>query len=138
MQTTTTFGSIVNHTCNEGFNLIGASQRICLATGMWSDPLPTCMSKFQLTKLSNTKNTNYFLCTVVSCGSPGTPMNGNTIVESTTFGSVVTHTCNTGFALNGTNRRECLASGSWSDPLPSCICKCTIRLIMTYVFIMTL
>ena len=51
MQTNTTFGSIVNHTCDEGYNLIGESQRICLATGMWSAPLPSCMSKLQLTKL---------------------------------------------------------------------------------------
>ena len=46
MQTTTTFGSIVNHTCDTGYNLDGASQRECLANETWSEPLPTCVSKF--------------------------------------------------------------------------------------------
>ena len=45
MQTTTTFGSIVNHICDVGYNLNGAAQRVCLSTGSWSELLPTCISK---------------------------------------------------------------------------------------------
>ena len=45
MVTVTTFGSIVNHTCNEGYELIGANERECLANGSWSAPLPSCQSK---------------------------------------------------------------------------------------------
>ena len=41
----TIFGSVVNHTCNEGFTLVGAFERECLANGSWSAPLPTCESK---------------------------------------------------------------------------------------------
>ena len=52
MQTNTTFGSIVNHTCNEGFNLTGEDQRECLETGNWSTPLPMCVSKLDILKLS--------------------------------------------------------------------------------------
>ena len=41
----TTFGAVVNHTCNEGFTLVGAPERECLADGNWSAPLPTCECK---------------------------------------------------------------------------------------------
>ena len=41
----TTFGSTVNHTCNEGYRLIGDFQRECLGNGSWSAPLPTCKGK---------------------------------------------------------------------------------------------
>jgi len=48
--TSTTFGSTVTHTCNDGFILDGADQRECISldgiTGMWSPSLPTCNSKF--------------------------------------------------------------------------------------------
>ena len=77
-------------------------------------------------------DTNYglFLCTVVDCGNPGIPMNGSTELETmtTTFGSIATHTCNTGFTLIGADRRECLDSGNWSRPLPICRSKYAIVL----------
>ena len=38
-------GAVVNHTCNIGFVLNGASQRECLLGGNWSEPLPTCIGK---------------------------------------------------------------------------------------------
>ena len=40
-----TFGSVVNHTCNEGFRLLGASERVCLSNGSWSAPVPRCECK---------------------------------------------------------------------------------------------
>ena len=43
--TAVTIGSVVNHTCNVGFIINGANQRVCLPDGMWSTPLPTCLSK---------------------------------------------------------------------------------------------
>ena len=74
---------------------------------------------------------------VVDCGEPGTPTNGNTmgtlinitstdvvtLALSTTFGSLVNHTCDEGFRLIGATLRECLANGNWSAPLPTCECK---------------
>ena len=73
---------------------------------------------------------------VVDCGDPGTPLNGNTTgtfintgsadagrVLSTTFGSIVNHTCDEGYRLVGESQRECLSNGSWSAPLPTCLCK---------------
>ena len=40
-----TVGSTAEHFCDEGFNLVGASQRECLVNGSWSGSLPTCVSK---------------------------------------------------------------------------------------------
>ena len=42
---TTTFGSLANHTCFNGFLLDGASQRQCLPDGNWSPDLPNCIRK---------------------------------------------------------------------------------------------
>ena len=40
-----TVGSTADHFCNEGFNLDGVNQRVCLSNESWSDSLPTCVSK---------------------------------------------------------------------------------------------
>ena len=61
--------------------------------------------------------------TVINCGDPGTPSNGDTEGTVTTFGSIVNHTCNEGYVLIGANERECLANESWSAPLSSCDSK---------------
>lgn len=36
------FGSQCNFTCQEGYYLSGDSMLTCLASGMWSYPMPTC------------------------------------------------------------------------------------------------
>lgn len=64
-----------------------------------------------------------FTCGLIvdTCGDPGVPANGNTIGTSFSVGSVVMHTCDSGFVLMGATERECLPDGRWSEPLPSCI-----------------
>ena len=62
--------------------------------------------------------------TVDSCGPPGVPTNGQTFGNLTTVGSIVNHTCNEGYVINGASQRECLPDGSWSAPLPSCDRTC--------------
>ena len=52
--TSDTFGSTVNHTCNEGYVLNGTNERECLANGSWSAPLPSCDSKSLYTMYSYT------------------------------------------------------------------------------------
>ena len=61
------------------------------------------------------------LYAAVDCGDPGEPQNGDTVVSTTTLGSVVTHTCDRGFVLSGARRRVCLPNGTWSEPPPSCV-----------------
>ena len=35
-------GDIVEYYCNEGYELIGDEERICLGDGLWSGQLPIC------------------------------------------------------------------------------------------------
>ena len=60
---------------------------------------------------------------VVDCGDPGTPMNGQRSLSSTTHNSVVTYTCDVGYTLQGSNSRTCQSSGRWSGSVPQCTCK---------------
>ena len=41
----TMFGSAAFYSCFTGYVLVGASFRICLASGNWSGSAPTCESK---------------------------------------------------------------------------------------------
>ena len=56
----------------------------------------------------------------INCGDPGTPTNGQRTLSSTTYNSVVTYTCDVGYALQGSNSRTCQSSGQWSGSLPQC------------------
>ena len=40
-----TFGSKAIYTCNDGFELVGSSVRMCLATGEWMGEAPVCERK---------------------------------------------------------------------------------------------
>ena len=54
------------------------------------------------------------------------PTNGSVSYGNTTYLSVATYTCDTGFTLNGTENRTCQADGAWSDLSPTCQIKgCT-------------
>jgi len=46
-------GATVNHTCDVGYVLNGASQRECLLGGNWSAPLPICEGKILVVYTSN-------------------------------------------------------------------------------------
>ena len=58
--------------------------------------------------------------TVVDCGDPGTPTNGQRSLSSTTYNSVVTYTCGVGYTLQGSNSRTCQSDGQWSGSVPQC------------------
>ena len=40
-----TFGAMATYMCDEGFDLIGNSTRLCLANGSWEGTAPTCQSE---------------------------------------------------------------------------------------------
>lgn len=61
----------------------------------------------------------------VSCGHPGQPRNGRTRYSRTTPGSIVLHTCNPGYKLEGAKLRLCQSNGRWTPQLPRCTCKCS-------------
>ena len=87
----------------------------------WTDSVPECICKLRIYVCRQTSNHKFiYASTVDTCGDPGTPTDGSTDVTSTTVGSVVTHSCNSGFVLVGAKERECLPNGTWSEPLPFC------------------
>ena len=40
-------GSLATYSCNNGYNLVGVSQRICRPSGEWSGDEPRCTSEYQ-------------------------------------------------------------------------------------------
>ena len=58
--------------------------------------------------------------TVVDCGDPGTPTNGQRSLSSTTYNSVVNYTCDVGYTLQGANSRTCQSDGQWSGSAAQC------------------
>lgn len=57
----------------------------------------------------------------VDCGDP-TPMNGLLSTGVTTYGSVLTVSCEDGYDLSGPSQITCQTDGSWTD-IPVCVAK---------------
>ena len=64
-----------------------------------------------------------FTChTVVDCGQPESPNNGDVdLADSTTFGDVARYSCDDDYKLQGNEQRQCQSSGQWSGSVPICI-----------------
>ena len=52
--------------------------------------------------------------TVVVCPELMDPDNGSVQLSDMVFGSIATYTCETGYILNGSMSRDCMADGQWS------------------------
>lgn len=98
--TVTTFGATATYTCDAGYSLIGDSSRTCRADGSWSNATPECQ--------------------LSSCDSLDPLSHGSINTDGTTFGATATHTCDTGYSLDGDSSRTCQADGSWSGTAPTC------------------
>ena len=61
-----------------------------------------------------------FPCTAVNCGSLNNPSNGKVSVNGSTFRSVATYKCKSGFSLVGDKQRICQSNGKWSRNAPTC------------------
>ena len=51
----TTFGSVANYSCDNGYELIGPSARICQADGSWSDRDSQCKRKMEIYQFNKCK-----------------------------------------------------------------------------------
>ncbi|XP_064386180.1 sushi, von Willebrand factor type A, EGF and pentraxin domain-containing protein 1-like isoform X2 [Halichondria panicea] len=91
--------------CNPGYTRSGDQTRVCQASGEWSGSEPACNP--------------------VDCGPPLTINNGQVSTSpGTTFGSIATYTCNTGYTQNGPSTRTCQADTVWRGDAPTCDALC--------------
>ncbi|GBN09560.1 Sushi, von Willebrand factor type A, EGF and pentraxin domain-containing protein 1, partial [Araneus ventricosus] len=101
------------YTCNPGYEIKGAADRRCFASGNWSNEQPDCVR--------------------ISCGFPGYIANGyingrqyyfqdiiQYIGSDWTVGNTVSYSCNPGYVLIGEADRVCLETGQWLHEVPSC------------------
>ena len=88
---------------------------------MWSPASPSCQRKILMFGVY----TNRLQCiTVIDCGSLNDPDNGRVDTSNgTTFESIATYTCDTGYTLSGSQSRTCelRVDGHWTTQSPSCL-----------------
>ncbi|KAI8500842.1 hypothetical protein Bbelb_216600 [Branchiostoma belcheri] len=96
--TATSYNTVVTFTCNPGYVRNGATSTTC-QDGTWSNPVPTC--------------------TVGQCPSLTAPANGAISTTATSYNTVVTFTCNSGYVRNGATSTTC-QDGTWSNPIHTC------------------
>ena len=104
--------------------------RMCLETGLWSGSEPSCAGKHSVMFMRVVVIHHVYTCTLsicfiseIDCGSLDDPANGEVSVSSTTFNSVATYSCNTGYNLTEHGIRTCSESGVWSGSEPTCTGK---------------
>ncbi|KFO72377.1 P-selectin, partial [Cuculus canorus] len=98
------FGSTCAFSCRTGFALMGPESRECTATGTWTGDSPHCEA---------------ITCPALSAPDRG-ELNCSHLHGDFAFGSTCTFSCQTGFALVGSESRECMATGTWSGNTPCC------------------
>ncbi|NXJ96930.1 LYAM3 protein, partial [Corythaixoides concolor] len=98
------FSSTCVFSCQMGFALVGPEHRECMATGTWTGDSPQCEA---------------ITCPVLSAPDQG-ELNCSHLHEDFAFGSMCAFSCQTGFALTGSESRECTATGTWTGDAPRC------------------
>ncbi|XP_066271291.1 sushi, von Willebrand factor type A, EGF and pentraxin domain-containing protein 1-like [Branchiostoma lanceolatum] len=95
------YQDVVTFTCNQGYELDGASSATCQVDQSWSEPVPTCRA--------------------LPCPTLSAPTNGGlSPAEANSYQDVVTFTCNQGYGLDGASSVTCQADQTWSAPIPTC------------------
>lgn len=101
--TETVNGTEVFFACPEGFILHGPQMMICQNNGSWSpDNSPYCAKP------------------VEECPALTFKPHVHSSSSNVTYGSKVSFSCDDGYKLIGQTTIECLPTGNWSAPLPSC------------------
>ncbi|XP_012938062.1 sushi, von Willebrand factor type A, EGF and pentraxin domain-containing protein 1 [Aplysia californica] len=107
------YQSVVDFSCDKGFELVGLSSLECGAKGLWSADIP--------------------FCSVVGCPELF-PEHGTSVMFPDDFstidadrndhffiyGDIITFECDDGYELQGELKSECMASGIWSNSKSYC------------------
>ncbi|NXT72686.1 LYAM3 protein, partial [Chaetops frenatus] len=99
-----TFGSTCAFSCQKGFVLMGSESRECTATGTWTGDATRCEA---------------IACPVLRAPDQG-ELNCSHLHGDFTFGSTCAFSCQKGFALMGSESRECTAMGTWTGDATRC------------------
>ncbi|KFP81513.1 P-selectin, partial [Acanthisitta chloris] len=91
--------------CQEGFKRQGAAMLQCLPSQQWSANTPMCTA---------------ITCPVLSPESHWGELNCSHLHGDFSFGSTCTFSCQTGFALVGSDSRKCTATGTWTGDATRC------------------
>ena len=86
--------------CIPGYEISSDELLECLEEGLWMPKAPTCNP--------------------VICKQPERVENAEIIASNTTYESILSYKCKTGFQLVGESKRECSANGSWTGKSPNC------------------
>jgi hypothetical protein len=86
--------------------------------------LPLQNRNFEPFVLSNHFISIWVIPVLSDCGPRTEPVNGSAYFSNgTTYQSLMTFECDTGFEMNGINTAVCLANSTWSHVVPKCIIK---------------
>jgi hypothetical protein len=140
-RTSGSLGDVVSYACEDGFVLVGSSERACGADGAWTGAAPSCEAIVSPCDPNPCANGGFcaedgegsFSCscasgyegstcaTRVACPTLSAPANGSVDRTVGSYGDVATYGCTTGYTLSGgSSARTCEASGAWSGSAPSC------------------
>ncbi|XP_056610750.1 sushi, von Willebrand factor type A, EGF and pentraxin domain-containing protein 1 isoform X1 [Triplophysa dalaica] len=100
MVTHSELGSLVEYSCEVGYELNGQTVRQCISGSQWSDEAPHCVP--------------------ISCGNPGGIANGEVIGNSFHFKATIQYECHDGFSRQGVETRTCQVDGKWDNKVPWC------------------
>ena len=102
---TTADNTVVEYSCNDGYELVGSARHQCLESGEWSHPLPTCQP-----------------VKVVTCSFITSPVNGRVVYSDLSLrpGSTANFSCNSAYDMFGLSMLVCLETGEWDQLVPEC------------------
>ncbi|KAK2835610.1 hypothetical protein Q5P01_016094 [Channa striata] len=103
------FNSSCHFLCELGFELIGAPQLLCQATGHWNHPVPLCQVK-PCPALNHTSVNGGS----IKCSHPIAPYS---------FNSTCDVLCDEGYELRAQGRIRCDHTGQWTASVPACTIK---------------
>ncbi|KAL2089450.1 hypothetical protein ACEWY4_014138 [Coilia grayii] len=91
--------------CKPGFQLLGAAQSHCQATGHWDQHTPSCKA---------------VECPAVPDAPSGGSVNCSHPIAPHSFTSTCEFRCDEGFLLQGAHRIQCDPTGQWTHSAPIC------------------